>query len=441
MKKIYFTPVLFLSLLASCGVLTSKKINEKADMDVQQIIKMAEEMDIEELYKMAAEESDGKTLYCLGNSSRGGAASVPFIKELEKVRGGYSGKVDWFVPKNNSIFTLISSDIGRITHKYSMTLIQDGDQIQRKMLDTHFLLNYVPKEWRASSRTDKEEDSNPFALQTLNKVFEYNNIGMKGDNYTNCWDFVYKGVSPLFMGMDAESVGRNFLCMLTAKKYCAYLEDAYNALDDDKKSYFMPIIDGMSSTALSLGLENSNAKYALAFIKLWCTQCKSYVDDGPICQEICSDLGRGECALLVYSKFRSIKETSSSSVNNVTVAAYQDGYMGIGGFAYKHYLQVIKTAPLPWTACAFIAFMTTKKDGFYPWGRDMGGYASNPDVNQEHSRDGYADGKNVYPVKNDKGRDWWLSESGGRLVVENPQYVAKYSKRIFEWMDSFSVKY
>lgn len=403
---------------------------------IENIIARAQNMDIEELYKMAAEESNGKTLYCLGNSSRGSAAGVPFIKALQGVKSDYSGKIDWFVPKNNSIFTLISSDINRINHKYSMTLIQDGDQIQRKMLDTHYLLNYVPKEWASSGRTDKPEDSKPFALQTLNKVFEYNNLS--GKRYTNCWDFVNKGETPLFMGMDAEPVGRNFLCMLTQQKYSAYLEDAYNALDADKKAYFAPIINSLSGEAAALGLENPNALYALAYIKLWCTQSRALADDGPICTELCSSSSGGKCGLLVYSKFRSIKESASSSVNNVTVAAYQDGYKGIGGFAYKHYLQVIKTAPLPWTACAFIAFMTTQKEGFYPWGRDMGGYCSNPAVNQEHSHDGYLDGVNVFPAKNDKGRDWWLSSTGGRLVVENPAYVAKYSARIFEWMDKFN---
>ena len=39
---------------------------------------------------------------------------------------------------------------------------------------------------------------------------------------------------------------------------------------------------------------------------------------------------------------RSVEESAETSVNNIAVAAYQDGYQGIGGYAYKHYLQVLK---------------------------------------------------------------------------------------------------
>lgn len=70
------------------------------------------------------------------------------------------------------------------------------------------------------------------------------------------------------------------------------------------------------------------------------------------------------------------RRTAETSVNNIAVAAYQDGYQGIGGYAYKHYLQVLKTSPLPWTSCAFIAYMTTTNEGFAAWGKDMGGYSA-----------------------------------------------------------------
>ncbi len=50
-----------------------------------------------------------------------------------------------------------------------------------------------------------------------------------------------------------------------------------------------------------------------------------------------------QCGLLVYSKLRSVEE-SAETPNNIAVAAYQDGYQGIGGYAYKHYLQVLKTS-------------------------------------------------------------------------------------------------
>ena len=66
---------------------------------------------------------------------------------LQKIDPSYTGTIEWSQPKNNSIFTTLNADIKSANHIYSMTLIQDGNQIQTKMLDTGNLLNFIPKEW------------------------------------------------------------------------------------------------------------------------------------------------------------------------------------------------------------------------------------------------------------------------------------------------------
>ncbi len=40
-------------------------------------------------------------------------------------------------------------------------------------------------------------------------------------------------------------------------------------------------------------------------------------------------------------------ESASISKNNINIAAYQDGYTGIGGFGYCHYLFVTDSSPCP----------------------------------------------------------------------------------------------
>lgn len=417
------------SAFAGCGKSTSSK---GENSPVQQVIDEASKLSLEELYKKAIEESNGKTMYGIGNSSRGATAATGFIEELQKIDPSYNGVIEWSQPKNNSIFTLLNADITSSTHTYSMTLIQDGNQIQSKMLDTGNLLNFIPKDWAEAKGVDVKADGTPLTLQTLNKVFMFNNTGSK--TYKNCWDFVDKGCAPLYMGVDSEPVGKNFLYMLTNEKYAGYLKDAFDQLDADKKAYFQTVIDSVTGDVKTLGL-GKDAEYALAWIKLWCQQYNEQTDDGPICTELVTTSAVDESGLLVYSKLRSVEESESSSVNNVTIAAYQDGYQGIGGYAYKHYLQLVKTSPLPWTACAFIAYMVTTEDGFYAWGKDMGGYSANPTINQDHSKDGYVDGTDTYPAKNDRGYDWWVSQSGGSLVVEDPQYCASVSFNMSDWID------
>jgi len=274
-------------------------------------------------------------------------------------------------------------------------------------------------------------------LQTLNKVFEFNNKGTK--TWKNCWDFVMPDAHSLYMDIDSEIVGKNFLYMLTKDEYAKTLKDAFDALPSAQKSILQPTIDEMGKDAKEFSL-GDNGAYALAWIKLWVNGYNAQTDDGPICNTLTSASAVDQSGLLVYSKLRSIQESSEQSVNNVTVAAYQDGYQGIGGYGYSHYLFLTKNSPLPWTAAAFIAYMTCTQEGFSAWGKDMGGYSSNPTVLKEtetkynHLQGGYVDGIDVYPAKDDKGYDWWVKN--GKLVLEDPEYCASVAFTVGSWIET-----
>ena len=420
---------------------TTEQTTEAAPAEVEEeltgidlIIKEAEGMTLEELAKKAIEESNGKTFYGVGNSSRGKSALPKFIEYLQSIDSSYNMEFEWQQPKNNKIFEQLTSDSFKSEGTFAMTLIQDGNQIQSKMVDTGILKTFVPKEWAEANGTTPDAFEGFLPLQTLNKVFMFNSTG--DAKFTNCWDFIYEGSHPLFMGVDSEIVGKNFLMMLTADKYADWLKAAYDKLDDTKKAYFEPTIQEMQSDASELGL-GANGAYALAFIKLWVNNYNEQTDDGPICNTLVDASAKDQSGLLVYSKLRSVEESANVSVNNIKVAAYEDGYTGIGGYGYCHYLFVTKNSPLPWTACAFIAYMTCTADGFEAWGKDMGGYSANPDVAKaieekfHHSQGG----GDEFPAKNDRGYDWWTGEGQGELVLEDPLYCSEVSFSVGSWID------
>ena len=404
----------------------------------QKIIAEAEGMTLEELAKKAIEESNGATFYGVGNSSRGKTALPLFIEYLQSIDPSYNMEYDWQQPKNNKIFDQLTADALKPTGTYAMTLIQDGNQIESKMVQTGILDTFIPKDWAEANGTTPEEYQGYLPLQTLNKIFMYNNTGSK--SYDNCWDFVAEGEHGLFMDIDSEIVGKNFLYMLTRDDYAAMLKEAFDALSAEEQAYFQPTINEMASEAESLGL-GENGKYALAWIKLWVGSYNAQTDDGPICNTLVDQSATDQFGLIVYSKLRSVEESASVSKNNITVAAYNDGYTGMGGFGYCHYLFVTDNSPLPWTACAFIAYMTCTADGFSAWGKDMGGYSSNPTVAEEteanfhHSIGGMAeDGTTVeYAALNDHGYDWWTNE--GKLVLEDPEYCASVSFTVGSWIE------
>ena len=404
----------------------------------QQIIQEAQGMTLEELAQKAIEESNGKTFLGVGNSSRGKSALPLFIEYLQSIDPSYTMEFEWQQPKNNKIFDQLTADSLKDTGTFAMTLIQDGNQIESKMVQTGILDTFIPKDWAEANGTTPEEYQGYLPLQTLNKIFMYNNTGSKSCD--NCWDFVAEGEHGLFMDIDSEIVGKNFLYMLTRDDYAAMLKEAFDALSAEEQAYFQPTINEMASEAESLGL-GENGKYALAWIKLWVGSYNAQTDDGPICNTLVDQSATDQFGLIVYSKLRSVEESASVSKNNITVAAYNDGYTGMGGFGYCHYLFVTDNSPLPWTACAFIAYMTCTADGFSAWGKDIGGYSSNPEVAAEneaiyhHETGGMAeDGTTVeYAALNDHGYDWWTNE--GKLVLEDPEYCASVSFTVGSWIE------
>ena len=399
---------------------------------VQAIIKEAEGMTMEELAKKAIEESNGKTLYGVGNSSRGKSALPKFIEYLQTIDSSYSMEYEWQQPKNNKIFDQLTAESQKATGTYAMTLIQDGNQIESKMVQTGVLDTFIPKEWAEANGIDSATYTGYLPLQTLNKVFMYNNTG--SFKPTNVWDFVAEGQHGQFMDIDSEIVGKNFLYMLTAPQYAQWLKDSFDKLPDAQKAYFKPTIDEVAQDAKDLDLD-ANGAYALAWIKLWVGSYNAVTDDGPICNNLVQKSATDQFGLLVYSKLRSVEESAEVSVNNVNVAAYDDGYEGIGGYGYCHYMFVTDNSPLPWTACAFIAYITCTVDGFSAWGKDMGGYSANPEVAKgvEETYHHSTGGGNEFPNKNDRGYDWWTTD--GKLVLEDPAYCASVAFTVGSWIE------
>ena len=427
--------VMVLALVACSG---SKPANtDTKDSAVKQVIKEAQGLTLEELCKKAIEESNGATFYGVGNSSRGKSALPLFIEYLQTLDANYTLNFEWQQPKNNKIFDQLTADSLKDKGTFAVTLIQDGNQIESKMVKTGILDTFIPLDWANANGIKADEYKGYLPLQTLNKVFEYNCTGSK--TFTNCWDFVAEGEHGLFMDVDSEIVGKNFLYMLTQEKYAGYLKEAFDKLPADKQAYFKPVIESLEADAKDLGL-GANGAYALAWIKLWVESYMAVEDDGPICNTLVSASATDQFGLLVYSKLRSVEESDTVSKNNIKVAAYQDGFEGIGGYGYCHYMFVPDNSPLPWTACAFIAFITCTVDGFSAWGKDMGGYSSNPTVaagteeKYGHSKGGMNDAGQVeFECKNDRGYDWWVND--GKLVIEDPEYCASVAFTVGSWIE------
>ncbi|MBP5294991.1 MAG: hypothetical protein J6Y95_04650, partial [Lachnospiraceae bacterium] len=185
--KRFLSIILAAAMIVSMFAVAGCKGNEPAKNEsaVQKIIKEAQGLSLEELAKRAIEESKGKTFYGVGNSSRGKTALPLFIEYLQTIDSSYNMEFEWQQPKNNKIFDQLTADSKKETGTFAMTLIQDGNQIESKMVKTGILDTFIPKDWAEANGTTADKYEGCLALQTLNKVFEYNCVGSK--TYTNVW--------------------------------------------------------------------------------------------------------------------------------------------------------------------------------------------------------------------------------------------------------------
>ena len=135
---------------------------------VEEIIQQAEGMTMEELAQKAIEESNGKMFYGVGNSSRGKTALPLFISYLQTIDPDYTLNYEWQQPKNNKIFDQLTADSLKTTGTFAMTLIQDGNQIESKMVRTGILDTFIPKEWAEANGTTAADYTGYLPLQTLN---------------------------------------------------------------------------------------------------------------------------------------------------------------------------------------------------------------------------------------------------------------------------------
>ena len=142
-------------------------VEEENLTETQKIIKEAEGMTLEELAKKAIEESNGKMFYGVGNSSRGKSALPLFIEYLQSIDSSYNMEFEWQQPKNNKIFDQLTADSLKDTGTFAMTLIQDGNQIESKMVQTGILDTFIPKDWADANGTTADAYTGFLPLQTL----------------------------------------------------------------------------------------------------------------------------------------------------------------------------------------------------------------------------------------------------------------------------------
>ena len=97
MKKLFALMLAVLMALTLVGCSGGGNTPAPADnqSEVQKIIAEAQTMTLDELAQKAIEESNGKKVYGVGNSSRGKSALPLFIEYLQTIDPNYTLEFEW----------------------------------------------------------------------------------------------------------------------------------------------------------------------------------------------------------------------------------------------------------------------------------------------------------------------------------------------------------
>lgn len=406
---------------------------------VQMIIEQAQSMTMEELAAKAIAESNDGHFSAISDDETVKAAMDKFIQYLTTLNSHYNVSYEWEISTEDRILEQAAADSVMEEGQWSAVLVSDGVQTYRKMKDRQMLDVFIPQKWREDNGFFAGDEVGYLPVLTKVEAMAYNSTGK--ETFNTCWDFVAEGRNPFAV---PDAYADSFLMMLTRADYAAYIRESFDNLGAAQKEQFQPMVDEMVPLAEAMELGEDGA-YALAWIKLWTAKGQPCSSTEEIMNLLTSRNGEGQCGMVDYTSIGTSFQNTNNSASNMKVAAYEPVYNGFGGYAHSEYAFVTDNATMPWTACAFIAYITTTQDGFSAWGRSPGVYSGNSVLAAEtmsvfgHDKGGYfGNGADVlYPVKNDKGIEWW--RSFGKVVTEDFEYIDSVTFTIGSWLKTLPV--
>ncbi|MCR5346886.1 MAG: hypothetical protein K6E38_03840 [Fretibacterium sp.] len=387
--------------------------------DVEASIKAAQGMSLAELEAAAKAEMEANSDFIFNADSLTSGVKKALAK-FEKKYPWAAGRTAYNSKKGSEYQPKLSAAQKAGSYIADFVMLQDASFLKNAMLDTHFLLSYVPQ---GPEFGIAEEDQNPLVGVTFNKIFIFDRTKVGMDQLRNVWQMTgadgvsLKGLHNVsFQSPLGEDVNMNFLIMLTSESSCEKLSKAY-------KSYF-----GKDCDPAAEGYHNIGFKFIAEFLRnvgYWhasdtreIKSLNSYADDGRI-------IFAGLNKLKDYEYFKDeYKGTDKFFAGTVAAAGWNFEVEGFNGFVYNMWTLIPRTARLPYTACLFIRYLLTQEGFNAGWGNIMGYYSGNQSVPTMSG-----DPANGIPA------DPALSQWKERCIVENVEYLDSAYRSVVKFIN------
>ena len=329
---------------------------------VEDAIKAAEGMTVEQLEAAAKAEMEANP----GVNFNADSLTSGVKKALAKFEKKYpwaAGRTAYNSKKGSEYQPKLVAAQKSGSYIADFVMIQDASFLKNAMLDTGFLLSYVPQ---GAEFNIAPEDRNPLVCVTFNKIFLYDNTVVGKDQLKNVWQLTgvdgtsLKGLHNVsYQNPLGEDVNMNFLIMLTSDTSCEKLARAY-------KSYFGKDYAGGD------GYQNIGFKFVSEFLKnvgYWHSSdtkevkaINNYAGDGRI-------IFAGLNKLKDYEFYKDeYKDTDKYYAKTVAASGWNTQVEGFNGFVYNMWSLIPKTAKLPYTSCLFIHYLLSEEGFKAGWG-------------------------------------------------------------------------
>ena len=222
-----------------------------------------------------------------------------------------------------------------------------------EVLEAGYIENYVPDAYKNILPADEQT---PLNVQYYNIVFFYNNGHGELKNYiTNMWQIGDPEYGNVIMSNPVAAGMTSWVIEMTKPEWEAKIKDAY-------KSYYG------KEWQPSEKFPYATYEWIYRLIQNSVFEAKG----GTIYNNTIN--GRpGTIGMVAFSKWR------SGDIDTLTVCSVE-GIEGVGGLLAKTYLTVAANAKYPYTAALFINYLLSEEGYAAYYGKDPGGYSSNPQI-------------------------------------------------------------
>lgn len=293
--------------------------------------------------------------------------------------------------KDGELLSRVATEVGGGIAGADVVLAQDSGRVRLELIDTGYLINYVPS---SLSKIISDDDKNPLVCQYINKVFSFSSEFDKTPPISNVWDLTepkFKGLVQ-FKNPLRENVNMNFLTMITSNDWSLKLEQAY------EEKYGKKLV-------LTVGNKNAGFEWISKFLENVTLELSDTI--------ISEQVGNKENSEKLIGLFAFTKARYEES-KNLSLLPITD-VTPFSGFLYPAYLMMTKNAQNTYAGKLFIEYLFTE-EGFEPWSKDVGAYSTNP---------------NITPNSLDFSLDFWKS----RLVIEDPIFLAQNLSDVTEFVE------